>query len=319
MFSNCYSSKNQQNNSTTQKEQNQNSMKTFFSLKRGKKNKSRTKRSSGNTKADVVKVEKSKTRKEIDQAEIMLKSIMAPTKTFEEALTGIVFEKSFDEAEKDVLRLIRKLVVEKKTKGNIEKRISFKEAEELVPEEVRNDKSDNQLRESCYLLMIFLQMLVDHFEEETIATEYKAKMLDLFNETTSNLTVDKFISIVGGVTSRSALVIKCLVQSVAITGHTHLFLNVCPLRVTDMSNHPRGWMVNVTLAESIQVTHVRRERGGNKLWQREFTVTMTFDREMTEIVQSQLAIIDLTFEEELEDEMKEYLNEKFGNGNIVIC
>lgn len=291
------------------------SMRKIFSLRRQKKSKtSRSKRSSATMKPDA---NSKKTMSKRDQAEAF-SSRMPKGPDFNTKLNDIVYKASIDEVDKDALRLIRRITLERKSKGQLEDKISFSEVDKLVPEEVKGDTS----RESIYLFILFLNQLLEYFEEPSIANTLRDKIMDEFNNNAA-VSVASLIETIGGDQTRTALLVKCLNQSVAITGHTHIKCNVCGLPTKDFPGE-RGWRITVTLAEYVQVKHTRREtnvdilRAGDD-WEIEFDVAITFDSQMKEITNTKLVLTELEFIQVTGDDFKAYLTEKFGTGNLVIC
>lgn len=238
---------------------------------------------------------------------------------FADKLNEVVYQSPITEVDKDALRLIRRVSLEKKKNGQVEEKIVFSDIDGLVPEEMRGEVQ----KESGYLFLVFLEHLLDHFEAEDIATEYKSKMHEVFNNS-NFISVTQLLEAIGGDQTRTALVVRCLNQAVAITGHTHIKCNVCGLPTKDLPGE-RGWRINVVLAEYVQVTHTRREvnvdmfERGKDQWQLEFDVRLTFEKQMSEMTNSSLVITDLQIINIIGEDFENYLKEKFGAGDLVIC
>lgn len=255
-----------------------------------------------------------------DMAEALLLK-MPPVGDFHKTLNSTVYEKSFEEANKDVLRLIRRVTIVKKNKGFDEQVINFNEGTQdiEIPDDIRNDGN----LERVYLFMKFLSLLLEYFETDEIAQNLNNKMNNIFQDDRQNFTVLNLIEAIGGQSSRAALVAKCLGQSVAISGHLQIKSRVCAIPTKDVAGD-NGWRIRVTLAEYVQIKHSRREVGAKVPgistceWEMEYDVHLTFDKNMTEITAANLSITDLVIPDEAEQDLKEYLGKKFGYGSLVI-
>lgn len=291
-------------------EEPENCMKRYF-FRRSPR--SRTKRRSGtgkkgeNTRRNVNTL----TRKE-EALATLKKMPAAPDLTVE--MNKIIYQSPFSSVEHDVLRLIRRVTVEKRNKGNLVHEISLAKEENDVPDELteHNDRS-------CYLLKVLLSLLVDHFENEETASDYNSALEAVINS--GDISVLNLINAVGGGESMSARVVRCLHQGVVITGVTFIKCSVCPLATKDMAQNATGWGIKITLDDYIQVRQTRREVSALKkdgLWEIEFDISLTFPRQMTELTSVKLNMTDLDVSQVTDAELKEYLQEAFGNGNLVL-
>eukprot|EP01003_Olkasia_polycarbonata_P003923 NODE_279_length_1052_cov_83.477567_g237_i0.p1 GENE.NODE_279_length_1052_cov_83.477567_g237_i0~~NODE_279_length_1052_cov_83.477567_g237_i0.p1 ORF type:complete len:298 (-),score=44.61 NODE_279_length_1052_cov_83.477567_g237_i0:24-917(-) len=248
------------------------------------------------------------------KAELMLKK-MPKVGDFPTAMNQIVYKSPIDQAAKDVLRLIRRVTLVKQSITKKESDINFSK-DDVLPENLHTEESSTQ---SLYLFMVFVGHLLDHFEQDT-GKETKQKLDELFKA--GDLKVADILSLIGA-ESKTGVAIKCLNQAVVITGHTHIKCNVCPLPTRDLPGD-QGWQILVTLNDYIQVKHTKREQnvqfpGDKDSWEVQFDVSLTFDRQMKEITNSSLAVTSLNVEDVKDQDFKEYLEEKFGNGDLLIC
>lgn len=281
-------------------------------------------------------------------AEMIISKMPAPP-DLTSMLNTIVYVQPFSEVNKDILRLIRRVSVLQRTPGE-EDRLIVPANEELPAAVVNSEK------EGVYIVMLLMNTLLTFFEEEQVAEDLMGKMNDLYmswlkstaqqegpeernegeegnegeevqeeqEEIEDKFTVLDLIDAIGGDKTRTALAVRCIHQSVAICGHTHIKYNVCPFMTKDVRGNS-GWQVVITLAEYVQVKHTRREssiespRDSRNHWEMQFDVHMTFDRNMTEITATKLTVTDLFLSETMDEKLADYLEEKYNKGNLVVC
>lgn len=288
-------------------------------------------------------------------ANLMFSKIPKP-KNLTMMLNEIVYVKPFSEVNKDILRLIRRVSISKK-KTNHQTQTREEEIIRLsvidLPKEVKETE-----KETVYLTMILMQNLVQFFEPKEKAKKSIKSMEDIYQtwvrQTRSSataaasadgeelreevvdgggagdmefedyFTVLNLVEAIGGDRSETALGLRCIHQSVAISGHMHIKSTVCPFMTKDVRGET-GWQVVLTLAEYVQVKHTRREGSVESSsdrrnhWEMEYDVHLTFDKNMSEITRTKLTITDLELSDTMDGELSKYLKEKLSDGDLVVC
>ena len=81
-----------------------------------------------------------------------------------------------------------------------------------------------------------------------------------------------------------------------------------------------GWLVNLTIVENVQLRHTRREQGVDPTqpFVLTWTVTITFDRNISEIGSVSLRVTHLDFNEGIDEGVKEELRRKL-IGDIILA
>lgn len=286
-------------------------MRKYF-IRRGPR--SRTKRSSrrGKKNGDEKKRNLNTLTRKEEILAMLRKMPKAPD--LKEEMDKIVYHTPFSSVEHDILRLVRRIIVESRKNGTGVSEVSLSEESTKIPETLTD-----HLDRSCYLLKILLSLLVDHFEDEAVAVEYNEAMDKVFEG--GEITVKALIDACGGEESKSAKVVKCLHQGVVITGVTYIKCQVCPLPTKDMAQTASGWGIKITLDDNIQVKQTRREVNVLKTdgdWEIQWDISLTFDRNMSELTNVRLTLTDLDTSQVTDNEIKQYLKEVFKEGELVM-
>eukprot|EP00924_Labyrinthula_sp_SR-Ha-C_P002003 augustus_masked-scaffold_30-processed-gene-3.16-mRNA-1 protein AED:1.00 eAED:1.00 QI:0/-1/0/0/-1/1/1/0/287 len=280
-------------------------------------------KSSASTTQVKVKEPETLLNKYAAQAEILKAQIPDP-KPLTDLLSDIIFVKDFRKTNKDILRLIRRVSI-----YNRETDQTIKLDKQKLPD-ILDGKPEKQ---GVYLVLILMKELISFFEGDA-AEDLIAKLDDCFQQwkldTVLNeeekqeedeFTVLKLVELVGGDKTKTVLGLRCIDQSIAISGHMHIKSKVAPDFTKDMPG-TEGWQVLFTLADYVQVKHTRREKNAmppkSNDWSVEYSVHMTFDLNMSEITRSSLRITDLYLAEQMDPEYKVYLEERFNKGDLVV-
>lgn len=173
----------------------------------------------------------------------------------------------------------------------------------------------------------FLSHLIRFFEEEEIAESLVEEITECAqrgHEDGDSVGLLKEMVMIMGHDSRAARILKFINQSVILQGTFELKSTLTKSLVTKDVRGDEGWQICVTLAEFVQIKHVRKEQsvelGAQKHnhWGFEWEIRLTCDKNMMALTAANLRITDLTLGDEMDEALAENLRTTFGNGKLIV-
>jgi len=138
-------------------------------------------------------------------------------------------------------------------------------------------------------------------------------------------TTEHLATKVLGLETKTFALLRSITQDIIFAGIYHIKTTLHDLgTLTGDVSGPTGWRV-IVLFQTQQVTvyHRRREKSlgtkENEGFWFEWVQSMTFDKDVKNLLSCTLKITDLQFDANIPEEKKEHVARVFRNGNLILC